>query len=127
MSKTVTGGLVAQLLWLVAPFASALHSVAMYDNDNLITIEGAVTMIEWTSPHVFIYFMATAEDGSTAEWSAELDPPVLLGRYGWRRDMVGEGDRIRLTGAPAKSGATLMRGAIVELADGTQLRVWSRV
>jgi len=76
---------------------------------------------------VFIYFTATAEDGSTAEWSAELDPPVLLGRYGWRRDMIKEGDRIRFTGAPAKSGAALMRGAIVELADGTQLRVWSRV
>ena len=57
----------------------------------------------------------------------ELDPPVLLRRYGWSKETVSVGDRISCTGAPAKSGAKMMRGAIVELADGTQLRVWSRV
>ena len=117
----------AGLLFLLCAAASAHHSVARYDNDHLVTVEGTVSKIEWTSPHVFIYFTAAAEDGTTTEWSVELDPPVLLGRYGWRRDMVKEGDRIKFTGAPAKSGAPLMRGAIVELADGTSLRVWSRV
>jgi hypothetical protein len=117
----------AGLLSLLCAAASAHHSVARYDNDNLVTMEGTVSKIEWTSPHVFIYFTAAAEDGTTTEWSVELDPPVLLGRYGWRRDMVKEGDGIKFTGAPAKSGAPLMRGAILELADGTSLRVWSRV
>lgn len=115
------------LLFLLCAAASAHHSVARYDSDHLVTVEGTVSRIEWTSPHVFIYFTAVAEVGTTTEWGVELDPPVLLGRYGWRRDMVKEGDRIKFTGAPARSGAPLMRGAIVELADGTSLRVWSRV
>jgi len=117
----------AALLFVLCAAASAHHSVGRYDNDNLVTVEGTVSKVEWTSPHVFIYFTAKADDGTTKEWSVELDPPVLLSRYGWRRDMVKEGDRIKFTGAPAKTGAPLMRGAIVELADGTSLRVWSRV
>ena len=107
----------------VAP-ALAHHSVGLYDTEHLTTVKGVVTRIEWTSPHVFVYF--TADDGK-AEWSMELDPPVLLRRYGWSKEMVNVGDPITCTGAPARSGAKAMRGAIVEFKDGTQLRVWSRV
>ncbi|HEX6997889.1 MAG TPA: DUF6152 family protein [Gammaproteobacteria bacterium] len=113
-------------LLAAAPLA-AHHSVAMYDTDHLTTLSGVVTRVEWTSPHVFVYFEVQGEDGTAAEWAMELDPPVLLRRYGWTRDMVEVGDTIKCTGAPARSGATAMRGAIVELEDGTQLRVWSRV
>src|SRR5690606_11036815 len=127
MKKAMIRFATAGVRLMLGAAASAHHSVARYSIDNLVTVEGTVSKIELTSPHVFIYFNATAEDGTTTEWSVELDPPVLLGRYGWRRDMVKEGDRIKFTGAPAKSGAPLMRGAIVELADGTSLRVWSRV
>ena len=110
------------------PAARALahHSVALYDTDNLATVKGVVTKIEWTSPHVFVYF-AVEENGESVDWSMELDPPVLLRRYGWSKETVNVGDTITCTGAPARSGAKTMRGAIVELKDGTQLRVWSRV
>src|SRR5690606_33659315 len=109
-----------------APVA-AHHSVAMYDTDNLTTLTGVVTRIEWTSPHVFVFFSAVVDGSDSVEWSMELDPPVLMRRYGWTRDTVQVGDEIIVTGAPAKTGAPVMRGALVELADGTQLRVWSRV
>jgi len=114
--------------FLAVPAAPALahHSVALYDTDNLTTVKGVVTKIEWTSPHVFVYFAAD-ESGASVEWSMELDPPVLLRRYGWSKETVNVGDTIVCTGAPARSGAKTMRGAIVELKDGTQLRVWSRV
>ena len=115
----------AAYLAVAAP-AAAHHSVGLYDTDHLTTVQGVVTRIEWTSPHVFVYF-ATEADGAKVEWSMELDPPVLLRRYGWQKETVSVGDTISCTGAPAKSGAKAMRGAIVELADGTQLRVWSRV
>jgi len=118
--------LAACLLAALAAPALAHHSVALYDTDNLATVKGVVTKIEWTSPHVFVYF-AAQENGQNIEWSMELDPPVLLRRYGWSKDTVNVGDEITCTGAPARSGAKLMRGAIVALKDGTQLRVWSRV
>ncbi len=118
--------LAACLVAALAAPALAHHSIALYDTDNLATVTGVVTKIEWTSPHVFVYF-AAEENGASVEWSMELDPPVLLRRYGWSKDTVNVGDTITCTGAPARSGAKAMRGAIVELKDGTQLRVWSRV
>ncbi len=118
--------LIITLLAAAALFAH--HSVAMYDLDHMVTIKGVVTKIEWTNPHVFVYFKSIPESGGEAvEWAMELDPPVLLRRYGWQRSTVKVGDSITVTGGPAKTGAKVMRGAIVELADGTQLRVWSRV
>jgi hypothetical protein len=114
-------------IFAAAAPAAAHHSIAMYDTDELIAIEGVVTRVEWTSPHVFVFFEARQDDGTAVEWSMELDPPVLLRRYGWLRSTVEAGDTIKCTGAAAKSGAPAMRGAIVELEDGTQLRVWSRV
>ena len=130
MSKRISNR--APLLAAVACFGIAMralghHSIALYDTDHLTTLKGKVTRIEWTSPHVFVYFDAKEAGGVQAEWSMELDPPVLLRRYGWSKDTVSVGDEISCTGAPAKSGAKAMRGAIVELPDGTQLRVWSRV
>jgi hypothetical protein len=127
MAVKLRKSLLVVLASLIASTAYAHHSVAMYDNDNLIELSGTVTRVEWTSPHVFVYFDHIREDGETVEWGVELDPPVLLRRYGWRQSTVSAGDEIRFTGAPAISGAPLMRGAIAELADGTQLRVWSRV
>jgi hypothetical protein len=118
---------VVGLSLLYANVSFAHHSVALYDTDHLTTVKGTVTRIEWTSPHVFVFFDAAEANGKTVEWSMELDPPVLLRRYGWSKDTVKVGDTISCTGAPARSGAKAMRGAIVELRDGTQLRVWSRV
>ena len=124
----VLAGCLLTACLLGSPGAPALahHSIALYDTDNLITVKGVVTMIEWTSPHVFVYF-AVEENGESVNWSMELDPPVLLRRYGWSKETVNVGDTITCTGAPARSGAKTMRGAIVEIKDGTQLRVWSRV
>jgi hypothetical protein len=126
MRRLVALGVSAVLI-IASASAAAHHSVAMYDNDHLITLAGVVTKVEWTSPHVFVYFRTTTADGDVVEWSVELDPPVLLRRYGWQQSTVKAGDEVTFTGAPAKSGAPMMRGAIAELADGTQLRVWSRV
>jgi hypothetical protein len=117
----------ATLLAIATAPVAAHHSVGLYDTEHLATVQGVVTRIEWTSPHVFVYFAAKGDDGNDVEWSMELDPPVLLRRYGWSKETVNVGDAITCTGAPARSGAKAMRGAIVELADGTQLRVWSRV
>ena len=127
MKASTAIGLAVVATALTAPSGFAHHSVAMYDNDHLIELSGTVTRVEWTSPHVFVFFETVNSDDETVEWSVELDPPVLLRRYGWRQSTVEVGDVIKFTGAPALSGAPLMRGAIAELADGTELRVWSRV
>jgi hypothetical protein len=107
--------------------SQAHHSVAMYDNDNLIDKQGVITRIEWTSPHVFLFFESIDASDNGVEWSVELDAPVLLRRYGWNKDTLGVGDEVTFNGAPARSGSPSMRGVIITMADGIELRVWSRV
>jgi hypothetical protein len=114
-------------LLLAAGSAAAHHSWARYDADTLITVTGTITKLEWASPHVFIYFEAMNEAGAPVAWAMELDPPVLLRRYGLVREMVEEGAKITVTGVAAKSGAAMMRGLRIELADGTDIRVSSRI
>jgi hypothetical protein len=115
------------VLLAAATVGLAHHSVSMYDMENLTTVRGRVTKVEWTSPHVFIFFDAKSADGKSAQWAVEMDSPVLLRRYGWVKTTVKEGDEITCSDAPAKSGATVMRGTLIETADGKKLRVWSRV
>ena len=54
--------------------ALAHHSVALYDTDNLATVKGVVTKIEWTSPHVFVYFAAD-ENGASRRVVDGARPP----------------------------------------------------
>lgn len=107
--------------------AEAHHSWARYDSDHIVTIEGRVTKVEWASPHVFMYFTASNEDGSETNWTMEMDPPTLLSRYGLRHDTITVGMQIKVTGVLARSGAAVMRAVMIELPDGTVHRVSSRV
>lgn len=124
MGERLRGLAVAALLF-AAP-AAAHHSWARYDGDNIFEITGTVTKVEWASPHVFMYFDHLEDDGSITAWTMELDPPTLLRRYGLRHDTIQAGMEITVTGVRAVSGAPMMRGVRIELADGTVHRVSSR-
>jgi hypothetical protein len=68
-----------------------------------VEVEGAVTRVEWKSPHVWIYVDAIDAKGEKVNWSFELPSPVTLMRRGWTRDSLKPGDRIKVSGAPAKN------------------------
>lgn len=119
--------LLAILSLYLTPVASAHHSWARYDAEKIVTISGVVTRLEWTSPHVFFFFEATDEAGQKVEWTVEMDPPVLLRRYGLLPNMIPPGTRVICNGVQAKSGASMMRVVNIELEDGTVIRVSSRV
>ena len=44
------------------------------------------------------------DKGATVNWSFELPSPV---RRGWTRDPVKPGDRVKVTGAPARNYPTI--------------------
>jgi uncharacterized protein DUF6152 len=83
--------------------ASAHHSQSEYDLRGKVEVQGAVTKVEWRSPHVWIYVDVTSDKGDTVNWSFELPSPVTLMRRGWTRDSLKPGDRVKVTGAPARN------------------------
>jgi len=47
------------LSFALVPAASAHHSQSEYDLRSKVDVEGAVTKVEWRSPHVWVYVDVT--------------------------------------------------------------------
>jgi len=107
----------------LAPAAWAHHSQSEYDSRAKVDVEGAVTKVEWKSPHVWIYVDVTSDkgakdNGQTVNWSFELPSPVTLMRRGWTRDSLKPGDRIKVSGARAKNFPTIALANTIRDASG---------
>lgn len=80
----------------------AHHSGAAYDREKTVTVNGTVNSVEWTSPHAWIKVDAKNEAGAAVTWEFELPSPVTLTRRGWAKSALVPGDKITVTGAPAR-------------------------
>lgn len=104
-------GLAAALAVLVTAPLAAHHGAALYDQSKTVTVTGTVTQFRFVNPHVLIFANVTGQDGKTVEWSGELTSPTRLARgeeaggVRWTRDIIKPGDKITLTGSPARNGA----------------------
>ena len=78
---------------------------AEFDAAKPIKLTGAVTKIDWTNPHAWIYIDAKDETGKVANWGFELASPNGLMRSGWRRTTLKPGDTVTVEGSRAKNGS----------------------
>jgi hypothetical protein len=104
---------------LVAP-VEAHHSFAMFNQREIMTLEGTVREFQWTNPHAFIE-MEVRRGNVTRNYSIELNSPNNLTRQGWRRNSLHSGERITLRMNPLRNGEP--GGLFLDLrkADGTVL------
>ena len=82
---------------------SAHHSSAAFDLNAQITIQGTISRLDWTNPHVYIYVDATTVDGQTGEWAIETDAIPILTRSGWRREAVVVGSEVTVRANPDRN------------------------
>lgn len=117
MRRLLIGGVLAAAVSLPA---SAHHSFAMFNQREIMTLEGTVTEFQWTNPHAFIE-IDVPQQGRTVHWSIELNSPNNLRRQGWNRVSLRPGDRITLRMNPLRDGQH--GGLFLDLtkADGTAL------
>jgi hypothetical protein len=97
--------------WLMLAFtalAGALpayghHSFALsYFEDQTITIEGELVEFEYRNPHAWVHLSAADSSGRMQTIGAEWASPSRLQQAGITRDTLKAGDRIIVTGSPAR-------------------------
>ena len=120
MKTTLAGFLV---LIALAPLPLLAHHsfAAEFDSTKPVTVKGAVTKVEWTNPHIWIYIDNKDENGVVSKWECEMGSPNSLMRQGWRSDSLKQGDQVTIEGTRAKNGSNTCNARTVRLADGTRL------
>lgn len=85
--------------------ASAHHSFAMYDNEQVVEVTGTVAEFKWANPHVILRVSAPPPDGGEEQlWTLELTAPGQLVRNGWTHSTLKKGDRVTVELHPFRDG-----------------------
>lgn len=100
----------------------AHHSFPVhYVADKLITVSGTVSRFRFANPHGVIFITVIDENGGEQKWKGETNSPNVLKRRGWTKESIRVGEKISITGWPARNGSYLIRVSTVRLPDGDVL------
>jgi hypothetical protein len=100
--------------------AWAHHSlIGEFDVTQELEVRGAITKVEWTNPHIWIYLDVAAADGSVEKWECEMGSPNQLVRQGWKKEDLPLGTVIRAQANPAREGERICSTRRITLDDGT--------
>ena len=82
------------------------HSfAASYFEDQSVSIEGDVVEFDYQNPHAWVHVAAVDLSGRTQKVSAEWAGPGRLSQQGITKTTVKPGDRVIMTGSPARDPA----------------------
>lgn len=114
-------GLIASVL-LAPGLLFAHHGTGVaYDTEKTVNLKGTVTEWIWANPHCGILFDVTDDKGTVEHWGAELGNPHALSMAGLSKDILKPGDKITISGHPAKSGAPRIELQEFTTAEGRTL------
>ena len=109
-------------LLLSAGTASAHHAFSRdFDESKPVTLNGTVTKVQWTAPHVMTYIDVKDSAGKITNWKVEMGSPTALTKAGWTRDKLKVGEMVTLQGWQAKNGTNFANAEELTMANGEKL------
>jgi hypothetical protein len=125
MSSKIGRLFAAALASLVTLQVAAHHGAGVFEPGKKVTVEGTVTDFQFVNPHVLVYLTVKGDGGKDVQWGGELTSPNRLARderaVKWHKEILKPGDRITVTGHPARNGAPMMNILKIVDAQGTVL------
>jgi len=118
---------VATMLLLAAPAAVLAHHSGLYDEQNVVAIEGTIAAVHWINPHVHITVATMAADGTPSTWDVEATAINALERWGVKREWFTVGSRVTIKGPSSRFTSNAMAGVTVDFADGRQVVLWPTI
>lgn len=92
------------LLALCGAVAHAHHSIAgMYDESRRVMVDGVVAEFHFVNPHPFVMVDVRDANGSAQAWKLEMDNRGELVDVGVRGTTLKPGDRVVVSGSPART------------------------
>jgi Family of unknown function (DUF6152) len=122
MNFTKLGGAVL-LSCALSTAALAHHQFASeFDWKKPVTLNGTLTKIDWSTPHVVLQISAKDGAGAPVEWTVELGNPGLLEKkYGWTKTTLKVNDMVTVDGWQAHENKKLVSAMTVTTAQGRAL------
>lgn len=107
---------------LLAPIPALAHHsfAAVFDSNQELTLDGEVTKVEWTNPHIWVYLDVVDDQGEVVNWQCEGGTPNSLRRRGWSSDTLQPGDRVEIEGWRAHDGSETCNARVLTK-DGRRL------
>ncbi len=105
---------------LIAPFAAAHHSFAIYDMQTEIEFVGVVDTLKFRNPHMSMTLRETKDGEERIIDFVEGAPANMLVRMGFDPKLVEPGTKVTAIGSPRRDdpNAYFLKALILE--DGTR-------
>jgi hypothetical protein len=121
MRKSILSTAMAMLLFTAAT-AFAHHPFAQeFDKDKPVTLNGTITKVQWTSPHVYTWLDVKDDNGKVVNWKVEMGSPTALTKSGWTKTTLKTGQMVTLQGWRAKNGTNYANAEEMTMPDGKKL------
>jgi hypothetical protein len=109
------------LLLTVRPAFGHHAFSAEFDREQPIRIDGTITRVDWSSPHVYVFMDVKDAAGNVTNWKVEFGRPEALEEQGWSQLGLTAGANVTVHGWKAKNGGPHANADSITRAGGIRL------